>query len=91
MAHHISRVGDPELTPRELDVLLLIARGYDIKQVAAELNIANSTAACHRMRIMGKLNVHSVAGLTGYAIQKGIIDVGEQSIRREMFHVAYQP
>jgi len=64
-----------ELSPREIEVLRLVATGCSTKQIASILNIASKTAACHRMRIMDKLNVHDIAGLTRYAIQSGYIDI----------------
>lgn len=64
-----------QLTPRELEVLRLIARGYSTKEIAYALKIAPKTAACHRMRVMDKLNIHDVAGLTRYAVRTGLIDI----------------
>ena len=55
--------------------MLFRSRGCSTKQIASSLNIATKTAACHRMRIMDKLNIHDVAGLTRYAIQNGQISI----------------
>jgi DNA-binding NarL/FixJ family response regulator len=63
---------DP-LTPRERQVLQLIAEGNSSKQVAAILNISVNTAETHRYRILEKLNIHEVAGLVRYAIRRGLI------------------
>jgi two-component system, NarL family, response regulator NreC len=63
---------DP-LTPRERQVLQLIAEGQSSKQVAATLNISVNTAETHRSRILEKLDIHDVAGLVRYAIRRGLI------------------
>ncbi len=62
------------LTPRELEVLQLIAEGQSNKQIAGELSISVKTVEKHRQQIMDKLSIHDVAGLTRYAIAKGIIE-----------------
>ena len=63
---------DP-LTPRERQVLQLVAEGKTTKEAAATLQISVKTAETHRTRIMEKLNVHETAGLVRYAIRRGII------------------
>ena len=68
-----------KLTSREIDVLKLIATGRSTKEVATTLGIAFKTAACHRSRIMSKLNIHEIANLTRYAIRNGYIDAGPPS------------
>src|SRR5215475_11053326 len=65
-----------ELTSREAEVLQLIAEGFSNKQIAAELSISIKTVEKHRQQVMNKLNIHDVAGLTRYAISKGLIDRG---------------
>jgi DNA-binding NarL/FixJ family response regulator len=62
------------LTSREAEVLQLIAEGKPNKQIAAELCISIKTVEKHRQQVMNKLNIHDVAGLTRYAISKGIIE-----------------
>jgi DNA-binding NarL/FixJ family response regulator len=62
------------LTSREAEVLQLIAEGKPNKQIAAELSISIKTVEKHRQQVMNKLNIHDVAGLTRYAISKGIIE-----------------
>jgi DNA-binding NarL/FixJ family response regulator len=64
----------PKLTPREMEVLQLIAEGYANKQIAGELFISIKTVEKHRQQLMHKLDIHDVAGLTRYAIAKGIIE-----------------
>ena len=62
------------LTSRELEVLQLIAEGNPNKQIAAVLFISIKTVEKHRQQVMNKLEIHEVAGLTRYAISKGIIE-----------------
>jgi len=61
------------LSSREVEVLQLIAEGKPNKQVAEELGVSFKTVDKHRQHLMGKLNIHDVAGLTRYAIAEGII------------------
>ncbi len=63
-----------ELTSREAEVLQLIAEGLSNKQIAAELGISIKTVEKHRQQVMNKLNIHDVAGLTRYAIAKGLVE-----------------
>lgn len=64
------------LTPREREVLQLIAEGNSSKVIASKLLITTKTAEAHRSNLMKKLGVHGVAGLTRYAISHGL--VGEE-------------
>ena len=64
----------PNLTPRECEVLQLIAEGLANKQIAAELGISIKTVEKHRQNLMDKLNIRDTAGLTRYAIGAGIIE-----------------
>ncbi len=63
-----------DLTAREAEVLQLIAEGFSNKQIAAELCISIKTVEKHRQQVMNKLNIHDVAGLTRYAISKGVVE-----------------
>jgi len=63
---------DDSLTPREREVLQLIAEGNSTKEIAALLGVSFNTAESHRNRIMKKLNVHETAGLVRYAIRRGL-------------------
>lgn len=65
-----------ELTSREAEVLQLIAEGFPNKQIAAELSISIKTVEKHRQQVMNKLNIHDVAGLTRYALSKGMVERG---------------
>ena len=60
------------LTDREREVLQLIAEGHSTKDIAARLHLSVKTIDTHRHRIMDKLRIHSVAGLTKYAIRRGL-------------------
>jgi DNA-binding NarL/FixJ family response regulator len=62
------------LTAREAQVLQLIAEGRANKQIAGDLSISIKTVEKHRQQLMNKLNIHDIAGLTRYALQKGIIE-----------------
>jgi len=63
------------LTQREREVLKLIAEGYSSKEIAGKLKISAKTIGAHRENLMKKLDLHNIAGLTRYAIQRGIIDL----------------
>jgi two-component system, NarL family, nitrate/nitrite response regulator NarL len=63
---------DP-LTEREHEVLVLIAEGFSNKEIAGRLRLGVRTIETHRERIMRKLNVHTVAGLTRFAIARGLV------------------
>jgi DNA-binding NarL/FixJ family response regulator len=60
------------LTPRERDVLKLVAEGRSTAQIATDLNICTKTVDTHRQHIMDKLNIRGIADLTRYAIREGI-------------------
>jgi len=62
------------LTPRELEVLQLVAEGSANRQIGDELGISIKTVEKHRQNLMDKLNIHDTAGLTRYALAAGIIE-----------------
>lgn len=64
-----------ELSEREIDVLRLLLEGYSNKEVADKLFISTHTVISHRKNISAKTSIKSLAGLTIYAIQNGIIEV----------------
>jgi len=64
--------GSGVLTDREREVLQLMAEGKSTKQIALKLHISIKTVETHRRQIMDKLDIHSVAELTKYAIRKGL-------------------
>ena len=65
----------PELTPRQMEVLTLIAHGSSTREVARSLNISIKTVETHRAQLMERLNIHEVAGLVRYAIRKGLVNI----------------
>jgi two-component system, NarL family, nitrate/nitrite response regulator NarL len=70
---------DPaDLTNRERQVLTLVAEGFSNKEVATQLDVGVRTVETHRERIMRKLGIHSVAGLTRFAIAKGLITLRDE-------------
>jgi two-component system nitrate/nitrite response regulator NarL len=68
-----------QLTNREREVLVQIAEGLSNKEIASFLGVGVRTVETHRERIMRKLNIHSVAGLTKFAIAKGLITLREEN------------
>jgi two-component system response regulator NreC len=62
------------LTPREREVLQLVAEGKTTKEIARLLGIGAKTGESHRTRIMTKLGIHETAGLVRYAIRRGLIE-----------------
>lgn len=60
------------LTPRQAQVLQLIAASKTTKQVALELNISVKTVESHRLQLMERLDIHDIAGLVRYAIKAGL-------------------
>jgi DNA-binding NarL/FixJ family response regulator len=66
-----------QLTPREREVMQLIAEGHTNSGIARLLNISIKTVERHRANLMAKLDVHDVAGLTRVAIEHGLIFVDE--------------
>jgi DNA-binding CsgD family transcriptional regulator len=80
LANRGSRVTDPaeamrnRLTPREREILQLLAEGKTAKEVATILGIATKTSDTHRTNIMRKLDVHSVAELVRYAIRNKVVE-----------------
>jgi two-component system, NarL family, nitrate/nitrite response regulator NarL len=69
------------LTYREREVLVLIAEGLSNKEIATKLNVGVRTVETHRERIMRKLDIHSIAGLTRFAIAKGLITLRDEAPR----------
>jgi DNA-binding NarL/FixJ family response regulator len=61
------------LTERQLQILRLVALGHSSKEIGHALNLSPKTVDVHRGRIMHRLQVHDVAGLTRYALASGVI------------------
>jgi DNA-binding NarL/FixJ family response regulator len=66
---------EPKLTPREREVIQLLAEGKSSKEVACLLNLSTKTAETHRSNIMRKLDFHSIRDLVVYAVKNDIIQV----------------
>jgi DNA-binding NarL/FixJ family response regulator len=64
------------LSNREREVLQLIAEGKSTKEIAFKLNVSIKTIETHRQQIMHKLEIHSIAELTKYAIREGLTPLG---------------
>ena len=62
------------LTARELEVLRLVAAGNSNKQIAFELGISRRTVESHRESMMRKIEIRTVAGLTRFALERGLLD-----------------
>ena len=66
-----------ELTPRQVEVLRMIADGHTTKNIARSLRISVKTVESHRAQLMDRLNIHDVAGLVRYAIRMGLVTIEE--------------
>jgi DNA-binding NarL/FixJ family response regulator len=62
-----------ELTPRQREVLQLVAEGHSTKDIAQKLNLSTKTVDTHRTELMQRLDIHDIAGLVRYAIRSGLI------------------
>ena len=62
-----------QISAREREVLIAIAEGLSNKEIACRLGVGVRTVETHRERIMRKLNIHSIAGLTKFAVAKGLV------------------
>ena len=65
------------LTPREREILQLMAEGNSTKEIAHDLHVSVKTVETHRQHIMEKLDIHSIAGLTKYAISEGLTSLDD--------------
>jgi DNA-binding NarL/FixJ family response regulator len=63
------------LKAREREVLQLVAEGKSTKQIALELHVSTKTIEANRRQIMDKLNIHSIAELTKYAVREGLTTI----------------
>jgi len=66
-----------QLTPREREVLQLLAEGHAAQHIASRLNVSVKTMGTHREHLMQKLDTHSLAGVTKFAIREGVTLVEE--------------
>ena len=77
---YVRRTGaDPRstkrLSPRQTEVLQLIAEGKSMKQIALGLSISVKTVESHRAALMNRIGIHDIAGLVRYAVKIGLIDL----------------
>jgi len=72
---NVGMTGREQLSPRQTQILKLIAEGMTTKQVAMELAISIKTVETHRSALMMRIGVHDVAGLVRYAVKVGLIDL----------------
>lgn len=75
---YLERVGGPfspleQLTPRQREILQLIAEGKNTKEIADTLEISVKTVEAHRLQLMARLNIHDVPGLVRYAVRSGLV------------------
>lgn len=68
-----SQLARDGLTPRQRQILKLIAEGNTTKQIASKLELSNKTVEMHRTQLMKNLKIHDIAGLTRYAIKQGMV------------------
>lgn len=86
IADYLRRVGSGEagggggatpasalLTPRQREILQLIAEGRSTKEIASLLHLSVKTIETHRMQLMARLDIHDIAGLVRYAIRIGLV------------------
>jgi DNA-binding NarL/FixJ family response regulator len=66
------------LTSKEREVLQLVVEGRNTKQIAWLLNVSVKTVETHRNKIMTKLNIHSISGLTKYALREGLTSLDDK-------------
>jgi DNA-binding NarL/FixJ family response regulator len=71
------KIPEKQLTPREVEVLIATAKGLSIKEMADSLDITTATVQTYRVRLMEKLEIHNVAGLVKYALQKGYLPLDD--------------
>jgi len=75
---YLKRVGGPhspleQLTPRQREILQLIAEGRNTKDIASDLDISVKTIESHRLQLVERLNIHDIPGLVRYAIRSGLV------------------
>ena len=73
-----------QLTPRQNEVLRLIAEGNCNKEIAQNLEISIKTVEKHRQELMTRLNIHTIAGLTRYALAKGFVSLDRPKSEYEL-------
>jgi DNA-binding NarL/FixJ family response regulator len=61
------------LTPRQREILTLIAEGHNTKEIAFRLGLSAKTVEAHRTQLMERLDIHDIAGLVRFTIRAGLI------------------
>ncbi len=72
--HRPTMAVEHDLSPREIEVLVLLTRGFINKEIADRLNISLTTVITHRKNITEKLGIKSLSGLTIYAVMRGYVE-----------------
>jgi two-component system response regulator NreC len=72
-----SRTSSSGLTPRERQVLALLAEGKTTRQISVLLQLSEKTIVSHRQQVMSKLNIHKITELVKYAIREGMISIDQ--------------
>ena len=65
------------LSQREKEIIICIAKGLSNKEISDVLNISINTVTTHRRNISSKLQIHSIAGITSFAIANGLVQMSE--------------
>ncbi len=73
----LSSSQNDSLSPREKDVIMGIVKGLSNKEIASEMSVSVNTVMTHRRNIASRLQIHSAAGLTIYAITTGLVDISD--------------
>ena len=73
-AVHLRRPLD-KLTPRQIEVLQMVAEGFRTREIAAQLKLSVKTIESHRGEIMKRLEIHDVVGLVRYAMRVGLVAI----------------
>lgn len=77
MPHSTCESTENVLSAREIEVAILLSKGFINKEIADRLNISITTVISHRKNIMEKLRARSLADIIIYCVMKGLVDVGE--------------
>ena len=70
-----------DLTPRQREILQMVAEGKSTKKIAFTLDVSVKTVETHRSAIMNRLDIHDIAGLVLFAVRNGLVDIGDMAKR----------
>jgi DNA-binding NarL/FixJ family response regulator len=79
VTEYVRRIGEGEhstlerLTPRQREVLQLVAEGHTTQEIARMMNLSVKTVETHRTQLMERLDIHDIAGLVRYAVREGLV------------------